>query len=1025
MKRRTHRLLVYALILALIISFLPSQVRQVYAVSPDIAAPLVSTTDPAQGAKNVLLDSNITVTFNEPVILSGSWFLLSCLTSGIHTAVVSGGPTIFTLNPDTDFAFGEICTFIVFASSVTDQNVPPGAMAGNSIISFNTVSSPVAIHDIQGAAHLSPKNGQAVNTQGIVTALRTTGTTRGFYLQDPNPDANPATSEGVFVFSGATSDPASLVAVGDLVQIAATVSEYRADAVELTVTELVAPYTITTVSSGNALPAPIVLGTGGLVPPSAIIEDDATGSVETTGIFDPASDGIDFYESLEGMLVQVNDAVAVGPRSDFTSNREIAVVGDNGANASVRTNRGGLVAQANDFNPERIILNDWISSGPILPAANVGDTFPGAITGVIDYSFNNFKLQVISMPALVSGGLTQETASAAGLNQISVATFNVSNLAPTDPASEFSTLAGLIVNNLQSPDIISIEEIQDNSGATDDGVVDASTTWNMLIAAIQSAGGPAYEFRQIDPVNDQDGGATGGNIRVGFLFRTDRGLSFIDRVGATSTTADAVTGSGAATQLLYSPGLIDPTNAAFNTSRKPLAGEFMFNGHHLFVIANHWNSKSGDPPLFGVNQPPVFSSEVQRNQQATVVHDFVNSILAADPNANVIVLGDLNDYQFSSALTTLKGSPAILTDMIETLSLAEQYTYVYEGNSETLDHILVSDALTARPYVYDVVYVNSEFAVQASDHEPQAMLITLNDPPTADAGGPYTVDEGQSVAVSATGSDLEGGPLTYAWDLDNNGTFETSGQSVLFTGADGPADQTIAVKVTDNGGLFTVATTTVHINSVSVPLIVDIPVVSPEPSKAGAAVAASATFSYPGIATDLFTCTVDFGDGTGVQPGIVIDNLCSAPNHVYLTFGKYTVNFTVTDADGSTGSNSAIHKVIFNFDGFFPPLDNLLSWLWARAGQSLPIKFSLGGDRGLDIFIVNYPQSIEVDCNTFQTIDLTGTPTVNPGSSDLRYSSGGQYNYIWKTEKAWVGTCRQLVIKLIDGSEYAIVIKFK
>ena len=451
---------------------------------------------------------------------------------------------------------------------------------------------------------------------------------------------------------------------------------------------------------------------------------------------DPANDGIDFYESLEGMLVQVNDAVAVGPRSDFTSNREIPVVGDNGANAVVRTNRGGVLAQANDFNPERIILNDWISGGPILPPANVGDMFPGATLGVIDYSFNNFKLQVISMPSLVSGGLAQEVAPIAGLNQISVAAFNVENLAPSDPSSKFSTLADLIINHMQSPDIMSIEEIQDNSGATNDGGVDASTTWGILIAAIQAAGGPTYEYRQIDPVNNQDGGAPGGNIRVGFLFRTDRGLSFIDRPGAMSTTANAVTGIGASTQLLYSPGRIDPTNTVFNTSRKPLAGEFMFNGHHLFVIANHWNSKGGDEPLFGVDQPPVFSSEIQRNQQATVVHEFVNAILTTDPNANVLVMGDLNDFQFSSALETLMGSPAILTDLIDTLPLAERYSYVYEGNSETLDHILASAAVVARPYVYDVVHVNSEFAVQASDHEPQAMVVTLNNPPTVDAGGP-------------------------------------------------------------------------------------------------------------------------------------------------------------------------------------------------------------------------------------------------------------------------------------------------
>jgi uncharacterized protein len=886
------------------------------------AAPAVFSTVPANGTTNVPLNSNITLTFTEPVNVNASWFSLSCATSGPHTATVSGGPTTFTLDPGTDFVGGEPCTLTVYAANITDQdlNDPPDNMTINFTAGFTTVIPPIAIHEVQGAGHFSSKNSQTVTLlPAIVTALRTTGSTRGYYLQDSNPDADPATSEGIFVFTGGSSNPASLVAVGDLVQVSGKVSEFRsggATSVSLTLTELVAPFTITKISSGNSLPAPVIIGTGGLIPPSTVIEDDASGSVETTGVFDPANDGIDFYESLEGMLVQVNDAVAVGPRSDFTSNHEIPVVGDNGANAGARTNRGGVIAQSGDFNPERIILNDWISGGPILPAANVGDTFPGATVGVIDYSFNNFKLQVISMPALVSGGLAQEAAPAAVLNQISTAAFNVENLAPSDPSSKFSTLADLIVNHLQSPDILSIEEIQDNSGATDNGIVDASTTWTMLVAAIQAAGGLTYQYRQIDPVNNMDGGATGGNIRVGFLFRTDRGLSFIDRPGAGSTTANAITGSGAGTQLQYSPGRIDPTNTAFSTSRKPLAGEFMFNGHHLFVIANHWNSKGGDEPLFGVNQPPTFSSEIQRNQQATVVHDFVNAILTADPNANVLVMGDLNDFQFSSALATLKSSPAILTDLIETLPIAEQYTYVYEGNSETLDHILASNALMARPYVYDVVHVNSEFAAQASDHEPQAMLITLNDPPTANAGGPYTVDEGSSVTLSATGTDLENGPLTYAWDLDNNGSFETSGQSVTYSGVDGPATPTVKVQVTDNGGLTAVASTTVTVNNVAPTLgAIFAPV---DPVAVTASVIVSANFTDPGV-LDTHTTPIDWGDGI-VTAGIVAETNGSGSvngSHVYAIPGVYTITVTVTDKDGASAVQTFEYVVVYDPNGGF------------------------------------------------------------------------------------------------------------
>ena len=94
-------------------------------------------------------------------------------------------------------------------------------------------------------------------------------------------------------------------------------------------------------------------------------------------------------------------------------------------------------------------------------------------------------------------------------------------------------------HNLRSPDLIGIEEVQDNNGETNNGVVDAYQTWNLLIAAIQAAGGPTYQYRQIDPVDNQDGGAPGGNIRVGFLFRTDRGLNFVDRPGGARRTPPA------------------------------------------------------------------------------------------------------------------------------------------------------------------------------------------------------------------------------------------------------------------------------------------------------------------------------------------------------------------------------------------------------------------------------------------------------------------------------------------------------
>ncbi|HEY3210932.1 MAG TPA: endonuclease/exonuclease/phosphatase family protein [Actinomycetota bacterium] len=163
--------------------------------------------------------------------------------------------------------------------------------------------------------------------------------------------------------------------------------------------------------------------------------------------------------------------------------------------------------------------------------------------------------------------------------------------------------------------------------------------------------------------------------------------------------------------------------------RKPLAGEFHANGKKLFLIANHWKSKGGDDPLFGRFQPPKRVTDAQRAAEAHVINDFVDQILAIDRNANVIVLGDLNDFEFSDALTILEGGGELHT-LIETLPQSERYSFVFEGNSQTLDQILVSGNLfSGSSPAYDSVHVNAEFADQASDHDPQVARLHLTGRP--------------------------------------------------------------------------------------------------------------------------------------------------------------------------------------------------------------------------------------------------------------------------------------------------------
>lgn len=755
-------------------------------------APQVASTVPTNGAANVAVDSSLSVTFTEDVTVSGSWFSLACSGSGAVSATVSGGPQAYGLNPTVDLQSAEPCTLTVHAASVVDAEGV--AMASDYVLSFSTVApaTTTPIRSIQGARHVSPLEGSLLTTRGIVTGVRS----NGYFLQDPVADSDPATSEGIFVFTSS----APTVAVGDDVRVSGTVEEYFAATDSLPQTEISTVTSQVVLSQSNALPAPVLVGQGGRVPPPQVIEDDANGDVTTVPhTFDLATDGLDFYESLESMRVQVSNVVAVGPTQSFSGTaKEIPVVLDEGISAGPRTPRGGIIIFPTDWNPERLSLgNDLFTA---MPLANVGDRLPGTIVGVLSYTFGNPKLLYTqALPALVSGGIQPEAwpATARRPYELDVAAFNVENLDANDPQSKFEQLAGIVVQRLRSPDIVALEEIQDNDGATNSSVVDSTQTLNKLVAAIDTANAgvtpkPVYQYAVVNPVDDQDGGEPGGNIRVAFLYRTDRGLGFPGTPGG-STTANTVTGSGASTALQFNPGRIAPSNGAWSSSRKPLAGQFEFQGRRLFVIANHFNSKGGDNPLFGRYQPPVLTSEVQRNQQANLVKGFVQQLLTASPQAEIVVLGDLNDFEFSAPLLTLKS--AGLSALIERLPQNERYTYVYQGNSQALDHIMVSSALTAHVVNYDVIHVNSEFANPASDHDPGVARLSFDrtapvlTPPAVFPNVNATGPSGAVVTFSVTANDAEDGALPVTCTPPSGGLFAIGPTPVSCTATDAGGNQ--------------------------------------------------------------------------------------------------------------------------------------------------------------------------------------------------------------------------------------------
>lgn len=603
-------------------------------------------------------------------------------------------------------------------ASMAGKEVQPSPVTvGASVYADVYFPKMLRIHDIQGAAHRSPYEGQkVVDIKGVVTMVKGSS----FYIQelDDQVDQDEKTSEAILVYK-----PSHGAQVGDEVKVSGSVKEYTertyaSKPIDLTTTEIVAS-SVKVIANDRPLPTPVLLGKQGRVMPTSVVDHDGM------TMFDPQEDGLDFFESLEGMRVELMDATVIGPYG-----YEIPVRIDNGPNTGeVVTEAGGLMLTERSLNPQRILI-DAKPSTPL----KTGDRFAGPITGVVSYSFSNYKLLPEHLPDIVSGGLQPaNTRLIRDDRKLTVASFNVENFDPGD-GKRIDQLGQAIAVNLNHPDIIGLLEVQDNNGEKDNGTTDASESFRVLIEAIRAHGGPEYAFTDIAPENNKDGGAPGGNIRVGFLYNPQR-VTLTDKPKGDSVTSVTYGVQG----LSLNPGRIDPLNASFEDSRKPLAAEFEFEGQQVIVIANHFNSKGGDQAPFGGIQPPVRSSEIQRAKIATIVNGFVKSVLQVNPKANMVVLGDLNDFQFSETLALLRGQE--LTNLIDHLDEKERYSYIYEGNSQTLDHMLVSPSLS-QSSVLDIVHMNADFSAadgRVSDHDPLVAQIDLprkaEEPPTDGGSG--------------------------------------------------------------------------------------------------------------------------------------------------------------------------------------------------------------------------------------------------------------------------------------------------
>jgi uncharacterized protein len=648
---------------------------------------------------------------------------------------------LVTINGDSSFEPDESFTVTLSDLVNTTGTATISDASATGTIQNDDVSL-TAIYTLQGAGHKSGFIGGAVGssgnsgatrftTEGVVTAIAT----NGFYIQDAVGDGNALTSDAIFVFT--SSAPLASITLGETVRVTARLDEFRLGSAtnNLTVTQLNSTQSGSSIVElgGNTTIASVVLGVDRLIP---------TGSISDPGFatFDPTTDAIDFWESLEGMRVEVPTSVATSPTSSFRSadpaaptttegppNNEIWVRLPGNSDASSLTPRGGLLLGPTDANPERIQLDD-LTPPVAFPEVKVGDVL-SSVTGVVNYDFNNYEVLIATAPTIVtpSAIAPEVTSITRDFRQITIGNYNVENLDPIVENSsnvagstlfarlgnvdddvgsgKYAKHAAQIAINMAAPTIVALQEIQDSDGAEISSVVDADATLQKLVDLLWTNHGLDYDFAYVSPANsNEDGGQPNANIRPAFLYRADQ----VGLVGVTRLTDP-------------DPGAADGfPGDDFAASRKPLVGSFTFNGQTLTVINNHLNSKGGDNGLFGNVQPPVLSSELQRIEQALRINEYVDGLLTADPKALAMVVGDLNDFQWSAPLGALKGdpSPVLFNLGDELLAPNERYTYNFQGNAQTLDHQLATAQLMQAAPTYDIVHVNSEFSDGASDHDP-------------------------------------------------------------------------------------------------------------------------------------------------------------------------------------------------------------------------------------------------------------------------------------------------------------------
>ncbi len=695
--------------------------------------------------------------------------------NGVSIAIGASSTTVSVpIEGDTDVEAAE--TFGLQISNVT-STLPVIVVSNVGTVTLINDDPRLFISQIQGSGNTSPQNGNVVSFEGIVTGVAS----RGYFVQeeDTDADADPMTSEGIFVFLNQTPD--SAIQQGARIRVVGTVTEFNRNpgSQKLTVTEIVAPVVSTVVSSGNPLPTPVAL--------TAPVSGNA----------------IDLHERHEGMRVNLSGVLrVVGPTDGSMSDTTAAAT----AFGTMYVTRDGVARPyrepgmdpldllsdfptpcarpCNDSNEEIIGLDTDDFRTPSLELS-VGQTVSGAV-GPLHYDFGGYFIVHDNTTPLTTGGSAEVTAvPVANGRELTIASFNMQRfyddvddaaipfneepvVTPAGFQHRLGKFSAMFRNAMRLPDIVGVVEVEN------------LVTLQRLADRINTDAGasnPEYGACLID-------GPGFGRLDVGFLYKQRRvaGPGSPRRIELPTCSDE-----------LISETYVDPRDGSVDAvyDRPPLRLNATVNDSsgaslQITVIVNHFLSllSVSDTTVDGASTDGERGRQ-KRKAQAERLANFIHNRQAANPSERIVVIGDFNAFQFNDGYGDIIGgviglpaAPAnqltpvadlLLNGNLENLSntgpFEDRYSYVEGGSAQILDHVLFNVPMGAVTVNERVIYAraNADFANafrdlpndprRSSDHDAAIGYFSIpmfNDLPVATGTLPNrSVFEGETVSWNA------------------------------------------------------------------------------------------------------------------------------------------------------------------------------------------------------------------------------------------------------------------------------------